>query len=63
MGEGGVKRHRDKLLFLMSAGAVGIVLLVIGGYQLVEFTDSVAFCGQLCHNVMDPEYTVYHREL
>lgn len=59
MGEGGVKRHRDKLLFLMSAGAVGIVLLVIGGYQLVEFTDSVAFCGQLCHNVMDPEYTVY----
>ncbi len=59
MGEGNVRRHRDKLLFLMTAGAIGIVLLVVGGYQLVEFTDSTAFCGQLCHTVMDPEYTVF----
>lgn len=34
-------------------------MLVIGGYQLVEFTDSTAFCGQLCHGVMYPEYTAY----
>ncbi len=59
MGEGGIRRHREKLLFLMTAGAIGIVLLVVGGYQLVEFTDSTAFCGQLCHDVMYPEYTVY----
>lgn len=59
MAEGGVKRRRDKLLFLMSAGAIGIVLLVVGGYQLVEFSDSTAFCGKLCHNVMYAEYTAY----
>ena len=59
MAEGGIKRRREKLLFLMSAGAIGIVLLVVGGYQLVEFTDSTAFCGELCHDVMYPEYTVY----
>src|SRR4030042_1785966 len=53
------KRHREKLLFLMFAGAVGIILLVVGGYQLIEFTDSTAFCGRLCHQVMYPEYTVY----
>ncbi len=53
------KRHREKLLFLMFAGAVGIMLLVIGGYQLIEFTDSTAFCGRLCHEVMYPEYTAY----
>ena len=53
------KRHREKLLFLMFAGAIGIIMLVIGGYQLVEFTDSTAFCGQLCHGVMYPEYTAY----
>lgn len=53
------RRHRDKLLFLMFGGAIGIVLLVVAGYQLVEFTDSPAFCGRLCHNVMYPEYTVY----
>jgi nitrate/TMAO reductase-like tetraheme cytochrome c subunit len=52
-------RHREKLLFLLFAGAIGIVLLVIGGYQLVEFMDSDAFCGQLCHKVMYPEYTAY----
>ncbi len=59
MADGGARRRRDKLLFLMSAGAIGIVMLVIGGYQLIQFTDSTAFCGRLCHNVMYPEYTVY----
>ncbi len=53
------KRHREKLLFLMFAGATGIILLVIGGYQLVEFMDSTSFCGRLCHEVMYPEYTTY----
>jgi nitrate/TMAO reductase-like tetraheme cytochrome c subunit len=53
------KRHREKLLFLMFAGALGIILLVIGGYKLVEFSDSTAFCGRLCHNIMYPEYTTY----
>jgi nitrate/TMAO reductase-like tetraheme cytochrome c subunit len=53
------RKHREKLLFLMAAGAIGIVLLVIGGYQLVQFTDTAAFCGRLCHSVMKPEYTVY----
>jgi len=53
------KRRREKLLFLMFAGAIGIMLLVFGGYQLMEFTDSTAFCGRLCHDVMYPEYTTY----
>lgn len=53
------RRHRDKLLFLMIGGAISLVMLVIAGYQLVEFTDSPAFCGRLCHDVMYPEYTAY----
>ncbi|MFC1873999.1 cytochrome c3 family protein [Chloroflexota bacterium] len=53
------RRHRNKLLFLMVAGAMGIILLVTGSYQLMEFTDSTDFCGRLCHEVMYPEYTVY----
>src|SRR4030067_3268295 len=52
-------RHRKKLFFLMFAGAISIILLVIGGYQLMEFTDSTDFCGRLCHQVMYPEYTAY----
>ncbi len=51
--------HRQKLLFLIFAGAISIILLVVGGYQLIEFTDSTGFCGRLCHTVMYPEYTVY----
>ena len=43
----------------MFAGAISLILLVIGGYQLFEYTDSTAFCGVLCHKVMNPEYTVY----
>ena len=50
---------RNKLLLLMSSGAIGIVFLVIGVYQLVEFMDSTAFCGRLCHQVMYPEYTTH----
>ncbi|MBZ5682672.1 MAG: cytochrome c3 family protein [Acidobacteriia bacterium] len=30
-----------------------------GSYKAYEFTDSVQFCGQLCHTVMNPEFTAY----
>ena len=30
-----------------------------GSYKAYEFTDSVQFCGQLCHTVMMPEFTAY----
>ena len=52
-------RQQKKLLFLISTGALSIILLVIGGYQLIEFSDSTEFCGTLCHEVMYPEYTTY----
>lgn len=51
--------QRSKLIFLMSTGAISIIFLVIGGYQLLEFTDSTAFCGRLCHEVMKPQFTTH----
>ena len=30
-----------------------------GSYQAYEFSDSVSFCGQTCHSVMNPEFTAY----
>jgi nitrate/TMAO reductase-like tetraheme cytochrome c subunit len=51
--------HRGKLAFLMGAGALSILFLVIGSYQTIEFMDSTAFCGRLCHQVMYPEYTAH----
>ncbi len=55
----GAAAFRPKLIFLMSAGALGIIFLFLGAYQLVDFTDSTGFCGRLCHAVMYPEYTAY----
>lgn len=51
--------RQKKLLFLVFAGGISLALQIIGGYQLLEFTDSTAFCGTLCHKVMYPEYTTY----
>lgn len=31
----------------------------VGSYRAYETTDSVAFCGQLCHSVMKPEFVAY----
>ncbi|HVT11958.1 MAG TPA: NapC/NirT family cytochrome c [Fimbriimonadaceae bacterium] len=40
----------------------GVFLMSISGfgtYQAYEYTESVEFCGKVCHNVMKPEYTAY----
>ena len=43
---------------------VGTVFLLIissiGSYEAFHYTESVEFCGKLCHEVMEPEYVTYH---
>ncbi len=43
--------------------SVGTVLLLMfsafGSYKAYEYTDSDEFCGEVCHEVMSPEYTAY----
>jgi len=36
-----------------------IIFTIIGSYKGFHYTESVEFCGKLCHKVMDPEYTAY----
>jgi len=47
----------------VSLVAVGSVLLLVfsafGSFKAYEHTDSDAFCGGICHSVMNPEYTAY----
>ncbi len=31
----------------------------VGVYQSYHYTESVEFCGLVCHHVMSPEYTAY----
>jgi hypothetical protein len=43
-------------------GATTVFNLVIASqvtYGAVNYMDSVTFCGQTCHNVMQPEFTAY----
>lgn len=51
--------QRRSLAFFISFVVVFVMLTAIGSYRAYEFTDSVQFCGQLCHKVMNPEYTAY----
>ena len=51
--------QRSAVAFVASFIVAFIGLSVVGSYRAYEFTDSVAFCGQLCHSVMTPEFTAY----
>jgi hypothetical protein len=45
---------------VFAGGSVFLLFLsAFGSYQAYEYTDSVTFCGMLCHRVMAPEYTTY----
>ncbi len=37
-----------------------LIISSIGSYEAFHYTESVEFCGKLCHKVMEPEYTTYH---
>ncbi len=49
-----------RALFTFTAGTIIFLFLTAGGsYKAYEYTESVAFCGTVCHQVMEPEYTTY----
>ena len=51
--------QRGAVAFFLSFLVVFVMMSAIGSYRAYEFTDSVQFCGQLCHSVMKPEFTAY----
>ncbi len=54
------KQRRRVLLF--GAGAVCFLLLsAFGSYQTYHYSESTQFCGQVCHDAMDPEFVTYQR--
>lgn len=51
--------HR-RAFVIFAAGTILFFFLTAGGsYKAFEYTESVSFCGTLCHEVMEPEYTTY----
>ena len=51
--------QRSTVAFVLSFVVIFALISAVGSYQAYEFTDSVDFCGQLCHTVMRPEFTAY----
>lgn len=52
-------RQRTAFLFFSTGTLLLMILTAIGGYRAFDITESVSFCGKVCHQVMDPEYTTY----
>ena len=53
-------RHTRRIAtFASIGGLVFVTMSVVGSYQVYHYTESDAFCGTLCHQVMSPEYTAY----
>ncbi len=52
--------HRTVALALLGGFALLVVLVGVGSYKSFHATESVEFCGQLCHSVMNPEWVRYN---
>lgn len=52
----GVRKIAFAILILTP---VNVLIVSAAGYKAIEVSDSVAFCGATCHEVMQPEYAAY----
>ena len=52
-------RHRSVAFGVAVLTLVNIVIVSAATYRGVEYIDSVEFCGQVCHEVMQPEFVAY----
>jgi len=53
------RTHLYTIASIAMTGLVVLALLGFGSYKSYRATESPSFCGQLCHEVMRPEWTTY----
>jgi len=51
--------HRKALGLLLSGTLLLLAFSAFGSFKAYEYTDSNTFCGQMCHDVMHPEFIAY----
>jgi len=51
--------QRKKFTFGVVIMVVFLAIFSFLGYNAFHITESVAFCGKVCHKVMEPEYSAY----
>jgi hypothetical protein len=52
-------RQRKVLVVLLGLAFIFVFMSAFGSYRAYEYTESVAFCGQACHTVMNPEFVAF----
>jgi hypothetical protein len=52
-------RHRNAFVIFTISTIIILFLSTLGSFEAYHMTESVAFCGTLCHEVMEPEHTAY----
>jgi hypothetical protein len=51
--------QRRRAVIFLALTLVNVVIVSLAAYRGIEYMDSVAFCGQVCHSVMQPEFVAY----
>ncbi len=52
--------RRRTLVAFICLSFVFLFMTAFGSYRAFEYTESVTFCGQACHDVMKPEFVAYN---
>ncbi len=58
-GPGGFARIRKFIFLATGLTLLNIFIVALVSYNGYHYTESVGFCGQFCHTVMEPEFTTY----
>jgi hypothetical protein len=51
--------HRNGFIIFTITTIIILFLSTLGSFKAYHITESVEFCGTLCHKVMEPEHTAY----
>jgi hypothetical protein len=53
------RRQRRIAAVLLGATFLFVSMSAFGSYKAYEYTESVSFCGEACHSVMNPEFVTF----
>jgi hypothetical protein len=51
--------HRLRAVLIFALTVANVVIVSLAAYRGVEYMDSVAFCGEVCHRPMQPEFVAH----
>ncbi len=52
-------KHRNAFTIFSVGTAIFLLASSVGSYEAFHYSESVEFCGKICHSVMKPEFVAY----